>query len=115
AAVGGSVEVILTDDAFYCANGGEPIDVPGAQAILLAHVSQKRGDEIGRFGLGFKSVLEVTESPEFYSRSGSFVWDYGRALGQIAEAVPGFVPGTTLAPRLRVAYPVDPIEAFAAD
>jgi superfamily II DNA or RNA helicase len=112
---GGRVEVILTEDAFYCANGGEPIDVPGAQAILLAHVSQKRGDEIGRFGLGFKSVLEVTDSPEFYSRSGSFVWDYDRALSDIAEVVPGFVPGSTLAPRLRIAYPVDSGAAFDAD
>ena len=106
---------MLTDDAFYCANGGEPIDVPGAQAILLAHVSQKRGDEIGRFGLGFKSVLEVTDSPEFYSRSGSFVWDYERALDEIAEAVPSFKPGKSLAPRLRIAYPVEPEASFAED
>jgi superfamily II DNA or RNA helicase len=112
---GGRVEVILTDDAFYCANEGEPIDVPGAQAILLAHVSQKRGDEIGRFGLGFKSVLEVTDSPEFYSRSGSFVWDYDRGLADIAEVVPDFVPGESPAPRLRLAYPVDPAAAFAGD
>ena len=82
--------------------------MPGAEAILLAHVSQKRGDEIGRFGLGFKSVLEVTDSPEFYSRSGSFVWDYDRALADIAEVVPDFVAGESPAPRLRLAFPVDP-------
>jgi superfamily II DNA or RNA helicase len=112
---GGRIEVILTEDAFYCANEGKPIDVPGARAILLAHVSQKRGDEIGRFGLGFKSVLEVTDSPEFYSRSGSFVWDYQRALTEIAEVVPGFQPGVTPTPRLRIAYPVDAEAAFAND
>ena len=112
---GGRVEVILTDDAFYCANEGEPIDVPGAEAILLAHVSQKRGDEIGRFGLGFKSVLEVTDSPEFYSRSGSFVWDYERALQEITDVVPQFARDEAPAPRLRIAYPIEPSTAFAAD
>src|SRR5512132_730106 len=56
---GGRLQAIVTDQAFYCANEGQPIDVPGVRAILLSNVSQKRGDQIGRFGLGFKSVLEV--------------------------------------------------------
>jgi superfamily II DNA or RNA helicase len=112
---GGRIEVVLTDEAFYCANEGEPIDVAGVRAILLSHVSQKRGDEIGRFGLGFKSVLEVTDGPEFYSRSGSFVWDLERAKGEIAEAVPGFNPARDAAPRLRIAHPVVPRERFADD
>src|SRR5689334_22023697 len=57
----GRIVVVLTKDALYSANEGEPIDGPGIDAILSSHVSLKRGAEIGRFGLGFKSVLEVTE------------------------------------------------------
>ena len=111
----GRIDVVLTDDAFYCANEGEPIDVAGVRAILLSHVSQKRGDEIGRFGLGFKSVLEVTDGPEFYSRSGSFVWDLERAKKEIAGSVPTFNPNHDAAPKLRIAHPVDPSERFADD
>jgi hypothetical protein len=112
---GGRIEVLLTNDAFYCANEGEPIDVDGVRAILLSNVSQKRGDEIGRFGLGFKSVLEVTDSPEFYSRSGSFAWNYSRTVEAVAEKVGGFDPARQPAPKLRLAWPVDPAEAFERD
>src|SRR5690349_10548139 len=112
---GGGLQVVLTDTSFYCANEGEPIDVAGVRAILLSNVSQKRGDEIGRFGLGFKSVLEVTDNPEFYSRSGSFSWNYDRTLSEIAGAVSGFDPARDPAPRLRLAWPVDPEAAFARD
>jgi superfamily II DNA or RNA helicase len=112
---GGGLQVVLTDTSFYCANEGEPIDVAGVRAILLSNVSQKRGDEIGRFGLGFKSVLEVTDNPEFYSRSGSFAWNYERTLSEIASAVGGFDPDCDPAPRLRLAWPIDPEAAFAQD
>jgi hypothetical protein len=112
---GGGLNVVLTDTSFYCANEGEPIDVPGVRAILLSNVSQKRGDQIGRFGLGFKSVLEVTDNPEFYSRSGSFAWNYDRTLTEIAGAVASFDPQRDPAPRLRLAWPIDPGAAFARD
>src|SRR5256885_9606087 len=52
---GGRIEVILTDDALYCANQGDPINPDGIRALLHAHLSRKRDAEIGRFGLGFKS------------------------------------------------------------
>ena len=65
----------LTPTHLYCSDNGAPIDVNGARALLFSHMSSRRGtDEIGRFGLGFKSVLGVTDAPEFFSRSGSF-WD----------------------------------------
>src|SRR4051812_33189545 len=68
----GRVHVVLTEGALYCANEGAAIDCPGARAILMAHLSRKGGDQIGHFGLGFKSVLNVSKTPEFFSRSGSF-------------------------------------------
>jgi superfamily II DNA or RNA helicase len=114
-APGGRLHIVLTDSTFYCANEGDPIDVPGVRAILLSNVSQKRGDEIGRFGLGFKSVLEVTDNPEFYSRSGSFAWNYERTRQEVAAVVPSFDASRDAAPKLRVAWPVTPDEAFAED
>src|SRR6476620_8976760 len=62
----GRVEVILTEGHLYCANQGNPVTPNGAGAILSAYRSTKRGPEIGRFGLGFKSVLGVSGTPEFF-------------------------------------------------
>src|SRR5258705_1243110 len=76
----GRVEVVLSREALYCANEGGSIDPSGVEALLCSHLSSKRGWEIGRFGLGFKSVLGITDSPEFYSRSGSFV--FSKAMSQ---------------------------------
>ena len=101
---GGAVHVVLTGSALYCANEGAPIDLDGADALLRSHVSRKRGAEIGRFGLGFKSVLEVTDRPEFYSRSGSFGWNARSSEVLIREIVPDAVR----TPRLRIAEPLDP-------
>lgn len=102
---GGTVQVVLTDEALYCANQGDAIDVEGVDAILSSHVSMKRGTEIGRFGLGFKSVLGVTKTPEFYSHSGSFGFDAEVA----AEQIRAIVPDATRVPVLRVASPLNPI------
>jgi len=107
----GRIYVLLTETALYCANEGEPIDLEGVDAILSSHVSMKRGTEIGRFGLGFKSVLGVTNRPEFYSRSGSFGFDPDTAQGQIRA----IVPSAERIPMLRIARPLDPVAAAEAD
>lgn len=72
AGVRGKIHVLLTESALYCANEGAPIDEDGARAILMSHLSAKGGRQIGHFGLGFKSVLAVSRSPEILSTSGSF-------------------------------------------
>ena len=61
----GRVEIVLDleNEALYCANAGRPFSKNGLTAIVHAHLSGKRGDEIGRFGLGFKSVLAVSRLP----------------------------------------------------
>src|SRR5438477_12511992 len=51
----GRVQVVLTEDSLYCANEGDAIDVDGVDAILTSHISMKRGTEIGRSVLAFKS------------------------------------------------------------
>jgi superfamily II DNA or RNA helicase len=110
-APGGKVHVALTNAALYCANEGAPIDENGIKSLLLSNVSQKRGDEIGRFGLGFKSVTEVTTSPQFFSRSASFGWDADHASILIREATGVAGPY----PTLRLARQLDPDEEAASD
>ena len=78
----GRIHVLLTDRALYCANQGDPIDEEGVEAILSSHLNVKKANEIGRFGIGFKSVLAVSQVPEFYSRSGSFRFDAQRRKGE---------------------------------
>ncbi|MCZ9341647.1 hypothetical protein NGM37_28180, partial [Streptomyces sp. TRM76130] len=57
---GGIVHVVLTGTHLYCANEGTPVTPEGAETILRMSMSRKRGGQIGRFGVGVKSVLVVT-------------------------------------------------------
>lgn len=85
----GRVEIVLDteNEVLYCANAGSPFTSKGLIAITMAHLSAKRGDEIGRFGLGFKSVLAVTTSPQVFSRSISFGFNAPESQKQLASIV----------------------------
>ncbi|MBD0741632.1 hypothetical protein BG418_09055 [Streptomyces sp. CBMA152] len=102
---GGGIQVVLGQGALYCANLGTAVTAEGVETILASHLSRKRGTEIGRFGLGFKSVLSVSATPQFFSRSGSFGWDTDRASDAIRQRVPGDGP----TPVLRLAHLLDPV------
>ena len=103
---GGRIEVILTDTHLYCANEGDPIDESGLGALLGSNMSRKRGDEIGRFGLGFKSVLAVTDRPEFFSRPVSLRFSHRYSSRLIHERIPS--EAETALPVLRLGEPLDP-------
>jgi len=108
----GRIQVVLTEDALYCANQGNPLTVEGVRALQFSHLSAKKGVEIGRFGLGFKSVLGISRSPEIFSRPGSVRFDpqhsrtaISKVLGHDVEKVP----------TLRLAVPLDPDDAREKD
>ena len=101
----GRIEVVLTDNALYCANEGKALTTEGVGALLSSHLSSKRGVEIGRFGLGFKSVLGITSRPEIFSRSGSIRFDPDEAARRIRE----IVPDAERTPVLRIADVLDPM------
>ena len=108
----GRIAIHLTDDCLYSADNGRPIDREGATALLSSHDSPKRGtEEIGRFGLGFKSVLGVTDAPEFFSRSGSFRFDRRRSHERLRR----IAPSAERFPVLRLAEPIDPDEYRGTD
>ncbi|MFJ2892687.1 DEAD/DEAH box helicase [Streptomyces sp. NPDC087305] len=114
---GGRVHVVLTETHLYCANEGSPVTAEGAETILRMSMSKKRGGQIGRFGVGVKSVLVVTDAPEFFSASGSFGFDRAWSYDQIRS-----VPDVTArygpefdAPVLRMARPLDMAAERASD
>ncbi len=107
----GRVEVRLIDDVLYCANEGEAFTQGGLEAVCHAFLSSKRGEEIGRFGLGFKSVLGVSDSPQIFSRSVSFGFDADEARRELAK----ITPTATQYPVLRMPALLNAADAFAAD
>ncbi|MGW4226216.1 DEAD/DEAH box helicase [Streptomyces bauhiniae] len=114
---GGTIHVVLTESHLYCANEGSPVTPEGAETILRMSMSRKRGGQIGRFGVGVKSVLVVTDAPEFFSRTGSFGFDRAWSYEQI-KSVPGVLEryGAEFdAPVLRMARPLDAEAERATD
>ncbi|MFI1563886.1 sacsin N-terminal ATP-binding-like domain-containing protein [Streptomyces sp. NPDC020490] len=109
----GRVEIVLDLDhqTLYCANGGRPFSRSGLTTLAHAHLSGKRGDEIGRFGLGFKSVLAITDSPQVFSRSVSFEFNSPKAKKTIAS----IAPAARRLPILRTLTRVDADAEFAKD
>ncbi|SDH44247.1 DEAD/DEAH box helicase [Agrococcus jejuensis] len=107
----GRVEIVLTDDALYCANEGREFSARGVEAVSHAFLSVKQGDEIGRFGLGFKSVLAVTDAPQVLSKSVAFEFNTERSTNEM-QSIIGSQRST---PKLRTPVPIDANSVFAAD
>lgn len=107
----GRCEIVLANKTLYVANSGAPLSVHGVETLMAAHLSAKRDDQIGRFGLGFKSVLAVTDTPRIFSQSGSIAFDRGWSRERLARTV----PGQDHYPVARLAQPLDPYEAGASD
>ncbi|MXW98909.1 MAG: DUF3883 domain-containing protein [Acidimicrobiaceae bacterium] len=86
------VVFVVTDDAVWMANSGRPLTDADVQGLCGLGASSKvdaagtKRASIGHKGLGFKSVLEITDSPAVYSRTLSFrlgaseAWPHVRAL-----------------------------------
>lgn len=107
---GGRICIRLTSKYLYCADEGKPVDEAGVKALKSSHMSSKRGTaEIGRFGLGFKSVIGVTDCPEFFSRSGSFRFDRDES----ARRIRSIASSSERYPILRLPVAIDP--ALAAE
>ena len=70
----GRIHVLLITDeaepALYVANDGAPFSSANFHAIIGFGLSDKSaGEGIGNKGLGFRSVLRLTDRPEVYSRN----------------------------------------------
>ncbi len=107
----GRVELRLADGNLYCANEGTPFASEGIRAVTGAFLSSKDDEKIGRFGLGFKSVLGVTNQPQILSTTISFGFNEPEANSLFAD-----LPyDTERVPTLRVPSVVDPHLIAASD
>lgn len=120
---GGKIHAVLTERYLHCANEGSPMTPEGADTILRMGVSKKRGGQIGRFGVGVKSVLSVTRTPQFFSKTGSFGFDADWSATEILAAVnrsrseKGLAPVNSVGetPVLRLARALDVAQERALD
>jgi HSP90 family molecular chaperone len=72
----GRIHVQLRGRRLYVANTGASLSEEGVDALLRSHSSPKRGNQIGRFGLGFKSLLKLNGRIDVFTRaSGAIRFD----------------------------------------
>lgn len=100
------IEVVLADSFLYVANTGAPFTAEGIDALLRSHSSPKRGNQIGRFGLGFKSLLRLGGIIDIVTRGAAFRFDPDRCRRELKERF-----GVADAPGLRLAWPLDEARA----
>lgn len=108
---GERIEVLLTRSALYVANDGAPFDEAGLLSIMASDISTKDDESVGKFGIGFKSVLAVSSTPKVLSRSISFGFD--REWSEKVLRDEGYASPTY--PAMRLARLVDPAAEAAAD
>ena len=66
---GNRIQVVVRGSHLYVANTGAPLSQDGLEALLSSHSSPKRGNQIGRFGLGFKSLLRLGGRIDLFTKS----------------------------------------------
>ncbi|MDO8147495.1 DEAD/DEAH box helicase family protein [Isoptericola sp. b515] len=108
---GERIEVVLTRTALYVANDGKPFDEAGLLSIMASDISTKDDEAVGKFGIGFKSVLAVSETPKVLSRSVSFGFD--REWSEKMLRGEGYE--STAYPTMRLSRLIDPAAEAASD
>lgn len=99
------IDVELGDGFLCVANTGAPLSENGLRSLLSSHFSPKRGDEIGRFGLGFKSLLRLQGKIEIFSKAtGGIFFDPKRCRDTIKRHLA--LGAEVSVPSLRIAWPL---------
>ena len=97
----GRILVRVTNSHLYVANTGAPLSKEGIIALLGTHSSRKGKTQIGRFGLGFKSLLALEGKIDLFSRSVSIRFDPIACQRAISEELS--LASDDMAPSLRMA------------
>ncbi|MBA3990984.1 MAG: hypothetical protein H0X54_08100, partial [Propionibacteriales bacterium] len=104
----------LTDHELWVANTGRAFteaDVRGLCGLGASSKAVSSGPKrasIGHKGLGFKSVLEITDAPEAYSETVAFRLGKETALSQVSELWSGLDRGQVSGvPAMRFPSPID--------
>ncbi|MCC5851077.1 MAG: DEAD/DEAH box helicase [Verrucomicrobia bacterium] len=98
----GRIAVCLTKEHLYVANTGAPLSEEGLEALLHSHSSPKRGNQIGRFGIGFKSLLKLGGKVDIISHPLKISFHPERSRELIRKKL-GLASGTQVA-GLRMAW-----------
>lgn len=102
----GRIHVRLEPSRLLAANTGAPLDQDGIVALLNARSSAKRAGQIGRFGIGFKSLLKLGGIVDIVSRSIGLRFDPDWCRAKIREHLG--LPANARAPGMRLAQVLDP-------
>jgi hypothetical protein len=117
AGVPGRLLVEVTDGTLYAANTGAPLDAAGVEALCHLRASAKAAGSVGRFGVGFKAVLAVTDAPAVLSRGGGVRWSRTLTAEAVA-AVPALAAEVARrdgeVPVMRLPWPAEPDARAAA-
>jgi hypothetical protein len=96
------IHVLLREKHLYVANTGAPLSEDGVDALLSSHSSPKRGNQIGRFGLGFKSLLRLGGQIDLFTRaSGALRFNPRQCQVELKNRF-----GVAEVPSLRLAWPL---------
>lgn len=100
---GNRIQVVVRGSHLYVANTGAPFSQDGLEALLSSHSSPKRGNQIGRFGLGFKSLLRLGGRIDLFTKSsGGISFDPERCRQELSASF-----SAAEAPGLRLAWPLE--------
>ena len=102
----GRIHVCLSRNRLEAANTGAALDDQGIVALLNARSSPKRGNQIGRFGIGFKSLLKLGGRVDLVSRSVGLRFDPEACRDRIRQHL-GLAKDAP-APGMRLAEVLDP-------
>ncbi|MFN7610810.1 MAG: sacsin N-terminal ATP-binding-like domain-containing protein, partial [bacterium] len=102
----GRICVRLAPDRLEAANTGAALDEGGIVALLNARSSPKRGNQIGRFGIGFKSLLKLGGRVDLISRSVGLRFSPEACRNRIREHLG--LASNARAPGMRLAEVLDP-------
>ena len=95
----GALRVALTGGELRVANTGAPLDAAGVASLSSLRASAKRGETVGRFGVGFAAVLAVSSEPRVISRTGGVAFSEARTREAAARSGP--------VPVLRLPWPAE--------
>lgn len=84
----GKIKAWLEGDTLFFANNGMDFTKAGVRSICFPAISTKtdRG-MIGHKGIGFNSILEITDEPAIMTNSGTFYFSTGETAGLIGQPV----------------------------
>jgi hypothetical protein len=112
--VGDRILFRLTDTDLFVANSGralteaDVVGLCGTGAGTKAAQAGNRRASIGHKGMGFKSVLEITDAPEVRSTVYGFAMDRQKATAAVAATFAGMkLQGPDRVPVMRFPWPVD--------